>query len=128
MLSQHVNVVTARLNKTPEQINNEKSILKAIIIQALMPVICGLPTGFFGVILPLKGWDWDLTQDELTIFRYGENHEYRYTMIYLCASVASMFPILDSFITLGIVKSYRRAANIFLAKLKICRKVTVTPE
>jgi hypothetical protein len=34
VLSQHVSIVSLRLNKTPEQIDMEKSILKAIIMQA----------------------------------------------------------------------------------------------
>jgi hypothetical protein len=38
MLSQHISVVAALLNKTPEEIRNERSILKVIVIQALQKI------------------------------------------------------------------------------------------
>jgi hypothetical protein len=121
--SQHVSVVSAKLNKTPEQIRNEKSILKAIVIQALIPMICTLPAVFILVMVLLLGWN--LTTD-LTIFRYGENQEYQYTTTHLCMLIVVALPVLDPFITLRVVKSYREAANQFLAKFKIYRKFTAT--
>jgi hypothetical protein len=45
ILSQHISIVSVRLNKTPEQINEEKSILKMIVIRT---DTCDLlPAGFF---------------------------------------------------------------------------------
>jgi hypothetical protein len=122
LLSQHVSIVSARLNTTPEQICEEKSILKAIVIQALIPVICALPMVFILLIVILQGWD--TTVLNLTIFRYGKNQEYHYTTTYLCYSMFGSVPLLDPFITLRVVESYRKAANQFLAKFKIYRKLT----
>ena len=39
VLSQHIGTVSVRLNKTREEIRDEKSILIAIVIQALVPLI-----------------------------------------------------------------------------------------
>ena len=124
VLSQHISTVSARLNKTPEQISVEKSILKAIVIQALIPAICALPMVFILVMILLYGWD--STAVNLTIFRYGENQDYRYTITYLCLLIVVVFPIFDPFITLRIVESYRRAADQFLAKFKFCKKLRPT--
>jgi hypothetical protein len=124
LLSQQISIVTAKLNTTPEQIREEKSILKAIVIQALIPVVCALPMVFILVIVLLQGWD--TTAVNLTIFRYGKNQEYHYTTTYLCLSIFGSVPVLDPFITLRVVESYRKAANQLLAKLKIYRKLTGT--
>jgi hypothetical protein len=126
LLSQHVSVVSAKLNKTPEQIHNEKSILKAIIIQALSPLICTLPTIFIFIMIILQGWDSPVVK--LSIFSYGENQEYHYTTTYLSFSIVAAFPIADPFITLRVMKSYRKAANQFLAKFKIYRKFIATAQ
>jgi hypothetical protein len=124
ILSQHINIVTALLNKTPEQIQEEKSILKAIVIQALIPMICILPALFLLLMVLLHGWDSPVIN--MTIFYYGKNQEYQFKLIELCVFIATVFSVLDPFITLRVVKSYRRAANQFLAKFKICRKFTGT--
>jgi hypothetical protein len=123
VLSQHVSVLSVRLNKTPEQIDMEKSILKAIIIQALVPMICIAPVCFVLVLMLFQGWCSPILG--LTIFRYGENHENHYTITHLAQFILGIFPILDSFVTLRVIKSYRQAANQFLAKSKIYRKFTV---
>jgi hypothetical protein len=122
VLSQHTSIVSVRLNKTREQIRNEKSILKAIVIQALIPVICSVPTAYILLMVWLHGWN--SPEVNLTIFRYGENQEYQFPMILLCDALMVAFTILDPFITLLVVKSYRKAANRFFAKFKIYRKVT----
>lgn len=105
LLSQHVNVVTAKLNKTQEEMRIEQSILKAIVIQALAPIIFTLPTLFIFFIAILHGWDAPV--DKLAIFSYGENLEYHYTTTYLCFSIVAAFLILDPYIILRVVKSYR---------------------
>jgi hypothetical protein len=109
--------VTAILNKTAEQIREEKSVLRMIAIQALLPSICSVPTGIFLLMLLLRGWD----SANLTIFRYGENQEYQYTFAVLCNDIVMLGATVDSFITLLVVKSYRNAANVFLAKFKVYR-------
>ena len=119
LLSQHISIVSVRLNKTPEQIRDEKSVLKAIVIQALIPIICYLPAVFILIVVVLQGWYSPAAN--LTIFRYGENGENRFTMIILCDGIMVAFMILDPFITLLVVKSYRKAANQFLAKFKFYR-------
>jgi hypothetical protein len=96
-----------------------------IVIQALIPAICTLPAIFFFIII-LLFYDGNPTAVSLTIFRYGENQENRYTMIDLCFLIVTMLPVLDPFITLRVVKSYRGAANQFLKKFKIYRKFTAT--
>jgi hypothetical protein len=126
LLSQHVSITSIRLNKTPEEISDEKSILKAIIIQGLTPIIFALPTAFIMVMVALQGWDSPAVK--LTIFTYGENQEYHYTMAYLFASIEALFPVIDPFITLLVVKIYRRAANQFLLKFRIYRKFATTTE
>ena len=123
-LSQHVSIVSARLNKTAKQIRNEKSILKAIVIQSLMPLICSLPAVFTCLMVILHGWD--SAEVNLTIFRHGDNLEYSYTTADLSFLIMAVFPVLDPFITLCVIKSYRRAADKFLAKFKIYRKFTAT--
>jgi hypothetical protein len=124
MLSQHIGIVSAKLNKTPEQIRIEKSVLKAIIMQSLLPMICAVP-GFF-VLLMVIFQGWNSAALHLTIFSYGENRQYHYTTTHLCIFIVAAVPILDPFITLRVVKSYRRAASQFLAKFKICKKFTGT--
>ena len=109
LLSQHITIVTAKLNKTSEQIRNEKSILKAILIQTMIPVICTLPCIFFFFMIILQGWD--STAANLTIFSYGKNHEHQYTTIYLCFLIAVTFPILVPFITLRVVQSYHKSVG-----------------
>jgi hypothetical protein len=126
VLSQHISIVSVRLNKTPEQIRIEKSIVKAIIIQGLTPVICTIPIIFIFVMYLLHGGD--ATALNLAIFRYGENQEHQYTMTYLCFFCITVFPILDPFITLRVMRSYRTAANKCLAKFKIYRKITGTEQ
>jgi hypothetical protein len=110
------------LNKTPEEIRDEKSILKAIVIQSLTPVFCCVPAAFTTAMILSQGSD--LTALNMTIFRYGENQKYRFTVPYLSAAIIGVIPILDPFITLRVVKSYRNAANEFLTKFKIYRKLT----
>jgi hypothetical protein len=124
LLSQHINTVSVKLNKTPEEIRIEKSVLKAIVIQSLLPLICAVPLIFGLLTVIFQGWDSPALH--LIIFSYGENQQYHYTTPYLCIFIVAAVPILDPFITLRVVKSYRRAANQFLAKFKIYRKFTGT--
>jgi hypothetical protein len=122
VLSKHISVVSARLRKTPEEIQNEKSILKMIMIQALTPVICIRPIAFILVMVGFYGWD--STAVKLPIFSYGENQEYHYTTTYLSFNIMAVFPILDPYITLLVVRSYRKAADKFLVKFKIYKNLT----
>jgi hypothetical protein len=101
--------VSAKLDKTTEQIREEKSILKAIVIQALIPLICFLPTLFLFLMVALHGWDSPVIN--LAIFYYGENQEYRFKLYDLCLIIAEVFSVLDPFVTLRVVKNYRKAAN-----------------
>jgi uncharacterized membrane protein YjgN (DUF898 family) len=126
LLSQHVSIVSVKLNKTPEQILIEKSILKAIIIQALMPVICVVPSIYVLIMVAFHGWN--SPEANLTIFSYGKNQEYHYTTLHLSLTIVSAFSTLDPWITLRVVKSYRKAADQFLAKFKIYRKFTATTQ
>ena len=116
LLSQHIGIVTTRLNRTPQQIHNEKSILKAIIMQALIPFLCFVPTAFVLFVALFSGWKASVNQ--LTLFSYGDNHEFRYTTMNLCLLIEAAIPSLDSFITLIVVNSYRKAANQFWVKFK----------
>jgi hypothetical protein len=118
LLSPHINAVTARQNMTSEQIRIEKSILKTIVMQALIPVLLLLPTVFVLVVALLGGWE--AKAIDLTLFSYGNSHEYQYTAMDLCFLIQVMIPTLDSFITLRVLKSYRKAAKKVLAKFKIC--------
>ena len=74
---------------------------------------------FVNFMVLLHGWHW--TVANLTIFRYGKNQEYQFTMILLCDAIMAAFSTFDPFITLLVAKSYRKAANEFLAKFKIYR-------
>jgi predicted oxidoreductase len=59
-------------------------------------------------------------------FAHGENQENHYTITYLSQLILRIFPIVDSFVTLRVITSYREAANHFLAKSKIYRKFTMS--
>jgi hypothetical protein len=105
VLSQHISTLSTRLGKTTDQVRNEKSILKALILQSCMPIIFNCPIIVCHFIILFNGWapisdptislssDANLTFYDLAVIFFGFN------------------TLSDPFITLLVVKQYRIAVH-----------------
>jgi hypothetical protein len=118
VLSKHIQTTTALLNLTPQQIDNEQSILKAIVIQGMLPVVCALPAGVMLITVFLFGWG----SSNIMVFEF--NAFFVLNLTDLCWCFFMLSPMFDAIIALLIVKQYRAAfldmKKKLLSRLRCC--------
>jgi hypothetical protein len=123
VLSQHVTSLSKFYNSTAEQIKNERSLLKAIVIQGVVPVFTALPAGVVFISVYLFGFGWGETT--FTIFMFNDGTSLSLTD--LCLLCFAFTPTIDALVVLFVVKQYRKACSAILKKIvsKLCwRKKT----
>jgi hypothetical protein len=112
----------ALLNKTASQVENERSILKAITIQGVIPVIVAFPIGMvlFGVFF--FGW----SKITVVLFYWSDDLVLTLTDVFWCIFVLT--PTIDALVDLIVVKQYRTAsAEVFARFPCVKRSTSVSP-
>lgn len=101
----------AILNKSASQLENERSILKAIIVQGAAPVFCALPIGM--VLIGVFFFDWK----SVNWVVLNASEDMVLTTTDICWIFFVITPSIDALVVLVVVKQYRKACADILKRL-----------
>jgi hypothetical protein len=110
VLSRHISEVSVHLNKTAEQIREERSILKALILQSTVPLLVTFPVAVCLFFVLFDGWA-PITKPVITL-----SSDAHLNWFDICGNFLGFNAIMDALICLLVVKQYRNGAGMILAK------------
>jgi hypothetical protein len=122
VLSKHMSSLKTILNKTTSQVENERSILKAIVLQGALPAISAFPIGMVLFGMSLSGWP------NVTVVLFHWSDDLVLTLPDVCWCIYVTTPSIDALIDLFVVKQYRTALAHVLSRFpcKFCGESLVT--
>jgi hypothetical protein len=116
-ISEHISTTTALMIRSGNNFTGEKAILKAIVIQAMIPLVCVAPAGIYFVYFSI----YNRAAANLVPFSIGK---FRPTIEDYAYGTFSISPSCNAFVTLIIITPYRQAEGAFVSKMKnwLCLK------
>uniref|UniRef100_A0A914VG82 G-protein coupled receptors family 1 profile domain-containing protein n=1 Tax=Plectus sambesii TaxID=2011161 RepID=A0A914VG82_9BILA len=107
-----------------ENTRNEKSVLKAVVIQAVVPLICCVPVVIVFASVAFYGWD----DGNAIVLSFSD--DIFLTWMDFCFYLFELTPLTDALITLTVVKQYRTATRVIMNDVRTklrCRKRRIAP-
>ena len=122
-LSQNINRLCVSLRKSEEDVKKGKMVIRAILIQGLLPFLSMFPAGFTLLVMSLMGYSDYANNSPLKRYRIPvvdyNFDEFLFVLFYLN-------PFLDACATFFVVKPYQEAFKQMMNGI-LCKQATPTP-